>query len=69
MESRFAATEFFNSPSENDKKAVLESGLGPEVLYDGPRFAIPIWWLFRDQTGAYGLRNGSAFLIDRGHGV
>src|SRR5260370_1026690 len=69
MEPRFAATAFFNSLSENDKKAVLESGLGPEILHDGLRFAIPIWWVFQDQAGAYGLRNGSAFLVDLGQGV
>jgi len=69
MTSRFAATEFFNSVSENQKKAILESGLGPEILHDGLRFAMPIWWVFQDQAGAYGLRNGSAFLVDLGHGV
>jgi hypothetical protein len=69
METRFAASGFFNTLSDDHKKAILENGLGPEILHDGLRFAIPIWWVFQDQASTYGLRNGSAFLIDHGHGV
>jgi hypothetical protein len=69
MGSQFSPTEYFNSLSESEKKAVLQNGLGLEILHDGLRFAIPVWWIFQDQSGAYGLRNGSAFLTDLGHGV
>jgi hypothetical protein len=67
MKSRFSATEFFNSVPDDQKKAILESGLGPEILYDGLQFAIPIWWVFVDQDGPH-LQNGTAFLIDHGQG-
>jgi hypothetical protein len=67
--SRFAATDFFNSLPDEQKKAVLESGLGPEILEDGLRFAMPIWWVFQDQNGEANLRSGSASLVDRGSGI
>jgi hypothetical protein len=69
MSAKFAPTSYFNSLTENDKKAVLESSLGQEVLHDGLRFAIPIWWVYQDTTDAFGLRNGSAFLMELGQGV
>jgi hypothetical protein len=64
MKTQFQRNKTFNLLSEDQKKAALESGLGPEVLHDGLRFAIPIWWVFQDQTGALGLRSGSTFLVD-----
>jgi len=67
--SRFAATEFFNSLPDQQKKAVLENSLGPEVLHDGLQFAVPFWWVFLDQNREANLRSGSAFLVDRGQGV
>ncbi len=69
MNAEFAPTSYFNSLTEDEKKAVLESGVGQEVLHDGLRFAIPIWWVYQDTTDAFGLRNGSAFLIELGQGV
>jgi hypothetical protein len=67
--SRFAATEFFNSLPDEQKKAVLENGLGSEILNDGLRFAMPIWWVFLDQNDEVNLRSGSASLVDRGQGI
>ena len=67
--TKFSPTSYFNSLPESVKKTILEGGLGPEILHDGLRFAIPIWWVFRDKTGSFGLRNGSAFLIELGQGV
>lgn len=69
MNAKISPTAYFNSLSESEKKAVLENGLGPEILNDGLRFAIPIWWVFQDQVGAFGLRNGTAFLVELGRGV
>ena len=69
MDTTFSPTAYFNSLSDSEKKAVLENGLGREILHDGLRFAIPIWWVFQDRAGAFGLRNGSAFLIELGQGV
>jgi hypothetical protein len=67
--SRFAAIEFFNALPDEQQKAVLEDSLGREVLHDGLRFAMPIWWVFLDQNREAHLRSGSAFLVDRGQGV
>jgi hypothetical protein len=69
MNSQFSRTAYFNSLSEREKKTVLESGLGPEILHDGLRFAIPIWWVYQDTAGVFGLRNGSAFLVELGQGI
>jgi hypothetical protein len=54
---------------ESEKKATLKAGLGQKILHSGLKFAIPIWWVFQDQAGAFGLRNGTSFLIDLGQGV
>jgi hypothetical protein len=64
-----APTEYFNAMSEEDKKSVLSEGLGINLLHSGLAFAVPLWWVFEDQEKNFKLRNGSAFLIDYGHGV
>jgi hypothetical protein len=69
MDTKFSPTTYFNSLSESEKKSVLENGLGPEILNDGLRFALPIWWIFQGHSDTFGLRNGSAFLIDLGRGI
>jgi hypothetical protein len=54
--AKFSPTSYFNSLPESVKKAILEGGLGPEILHDGLRFAIPIWWVgTRLVRSAYGM--------------
>ena len=66
METRFAASGFFNTLSDDHKKAILENGLGPEILHDGLRFAIPIWWLFQDQAAHTACEMALPFLSTMG---
>jgi hypothetical protein len=58
-------TEQFNALSEEEKKRILSDGLGADILHSGLAFAIPLWWV----GVGIELRNGSAFLVDLGHGV
>ena len=55
--------------SEEEKKRVLSEGFGSRLNHSGLDFAVPLWWVFRDNDNNRGLRNGSAFLVDYGHGV
>ena len=59
----------FNALSEEEKKRVLSDGFGSHLNHSGLNFAVPLWWVFRDNDNNCGLRNGSAFLVDYGHGV
>jgi len=62
-------TECFNTLSDEAKKKTLLNGMGTELLQLGLEFAVPLWWGFETQDGTYGLRNGSAFLVDHDHGI
>ena len=59
----------FNAMSEEDKKQVRCGGFGLDLLHSGLAFAVPLWWLSKDKRHNLGLRNGSAFLVDHGHGI
>src|SRR5258708_2258876 len=69
MSSPLAPNDQFNAMTEEDKKRVLSSGFGLNVMHSGLAFAVPLWWLFEDHGRNLRLRNGSAFLADYGHGV
>jgi hypothetical protein len=69
MSSLLAPNDQFNAMSGEDKKRVLTNGLGLNVLHSGLAFAVPLWWLRDDQGHVLRLRNGSAFLVDYGHGL
>lgn len=62
-------TQCFNALSEEEKKRVLSAGLGVSLLHSGLAFAMPLWWAFKNHDTGIGLRNGSAFLVDFGHGI
>lgn len=62
-------TKCFNALSEEEKKRVLSDGLGASLLHSGLAFAMPLWWAFKNHHTDIGLRNGSAFLVDFGHGI
>src|SRR6266704_3931130 len=62
-------TKCFNALSEEEKKRVLSDGLGVNLLRSGLDFAMPLWWVFKNHDTDTGLRNGSAFLVDFGHGI
>jgi hypothetical protein len=64
-----APNEYFNGMPSDWRKQVLESGFGINLLYSGLEFAVPLWWVSKDQTNAPKLRNGSAFLVNQGHGI
>jgi hypothetical protein len=65
----FAPNDVFNAMSDDRRKQVLSSGFGMDLLRSGLEFAIPLWWVFQDQRNALALRNGSAFLVNRGDGI
>jgi len=65
----FVPNDVFNAMSDDQRKQVLSSGFGMDLLRSGLEFAIPLWWLFQDQRNDLALRNGSAFLVNRGSGV
>lgn len=65
----FAPNDFFNAMSDEQRKQVLSSGFGTDLLRSGLEFAVPLWWLLQDQADALKLRNGSAFLVNRGRGI
>lgn len=69
MSSPLHPTEQFNPLPEEEKKRLFSSGLGLNLLRSGLPFAIPLWWVFENSATGIGLRNGSAFLADLGHGV
>jgi len=69
VSSPLRPNEQFNTLSEEEKKRILSDGLGPPLLNSGLAFAIPLWWVFKNADTGIGLRNGSAFLVDLGHGV
>jgi len=69
VSSPFHPNEQFNALSEEKKKEILSAGLGLGLLHSGLAFAIPLWWVFENAEVGFGLRNGSAFLVDLGHGV
>jgi len=62
-------TEQFNALPEEEKKRLFSAGLGLNLLRSGLPFAIPLWWVSENSATGIGLRNGSAFLADLGHGV
>jgi len=62
-------TKCFNALSEEEKKRVLSDGLGVSLLHNGLAFAMPLWWVFKNHETGIELRNGSAFLVDFGHGI
>jgi hypothetical protein len=64
-----APNEYFNAMSNDWRKQVLLSGFGMNLLHSGLEFAVPLWWVSKDQTNAPKLRNGSAFLVNQGHGI
>lgn len=55
--------------SDERRKQALLSGFGRNLLHSGLEFAVPFWWVFDDRTNGLTLRNGSAFLVNRGHGI
>jgi hypothetical protein len=65
----FAPNELFNALSDEARKQILSSGFGMDVLLSGLEFAVPLWWVFDDGEAGLILRNGTAFLVDRGHGI
>jgi hypothetical protein len=64
-----APNEYFNGMPCDWRKQVFQSGFGMNLLYSGLQFAVPLWWVSKDQTNALKLRNGSAFLVNQGHGI
>jgi hypothetical protein len=64
MSPTFDANEYFNALSEEDKKRVQSN-----ILHSGLAFAVPLWWVSKDEGGNLDLRNGSAFLVNYGHGI
>ena len=69
MSSPFHPNEQFNALSEEEKKRILSDELGLGLLHSGLAFAIPLWWVSENGEAGFALRNGSAFLVDLGHGV
>jgi hypothetical protein len=65
----FLPNETFNAMSDERRSQVLLSGFGMNLLHSGLEFAVPLWWVGEDQTNGLTLRNGSAFLVNRGHGT
>jgi hypothetical protein len=65
----FMPNQTFNSMSDEQRKQALLSGFGTNLLRSGLEFAVPLWWVFEDQTNGLILRNGSAFLVNRRHGI
>ena len=65
----FAPNDVFNALSEDRRKQVLSSGFGMDILRSGLEFAVPLWWVFQDHRNGLTLRNGSAFLVNRGNGI
>jgi hypothetical protein len=65
----FAPNEYFNALSGERRRQVLSSSFGTNLLYSGLEFAIPLLWVVEDQTNGLKLRNGSAFLVNQGHGT
>jgi hypothetical protein len=55
--------------SGDDKKRALLSGFGLNLCHSGLEFAVPFWWVSKDQQHNLVLRNGSAFLVDYGCGI
>lgn len=54
---------------DEQRRQVLLGHFGMDLLHSGLEFAVPLWWVFEDQTNGLTLRNGSAFLVNRGHGI
>jgi hypothetical protein len=69
MTSPLDVNEYFNALSEKDKKRILASGFGFNLLHSGLAFAVPLWWMYGDQEDNLRLRNGSAFLVNYGRGI
>jgi hypothetical protein len=69
MEKEIISAEWFNSLSEEGKKAVLSEGLGNRLLHEGLSYALPIWWVAAHHQDNLQLRNATAFLVDCGHGI
>jgi hypothetical protein len=69
MSSTLGPNEYFNALSDEGKKRVLSNGFGINLLHSGLAFAVPLWWVSKDQGETLRLRNGSAFLIDYGRGI
>lgn len=65
----FGPNEYFNALSDERRKQVLSSDFGRSLLLSGLEYAVPLWWVFEDHTNGLALRNGSAFLVNRGHGI
>jgi hypothetical protein len=69
MSSPLSANEYFNALSDEDKKRILSGGFGINLLHSGLAFAVPLWWVSKDQGDDLRLRNGSAFLVNYGRGI
>jgi hypothetical protein len=69
MDAEIISAAWFNSLADEQKKAVLADGLGNRLLHEGLDYAVPIWWVSTDQQCNLQLRNGSACLVDCGHGI
>ncbi|MGB7077391.1 MAG: hypothetical protein WBD53_09395 [Xanthobacteraceae bacterium] len=65
----FAPNGYFNALSGERRKQILSSDFGRSLLLSGLEYALPLWWVFKDQTNGLTLRNGSSFLVNRGHGI
>jgi hypothetical protein len=68
-ERKIFADHVFQFALRERKESSPGKRSGSGILHDGRRFAIPLWWVFQDQAGAFGLRNGTAILIELGQGV
>jgi hypothetical protein len=69
MSSTLCPNEYFNALPDEDKKRVLTTGFGMDLLHSGLAFAVPLWWVTKEQEDNLQLRNGSAFLVDYGRGI
>jgi hypothetical protein len=63
------SAEWFNTLPAERKKQVLAEGLGARLLHEGLNYAVPLYWVSLDQQDVAELHNGTAFLIDCGHGT
>ncbi len=61
--------EQFDALSDEEKKNVLSGELGRQINTSGLAFAIPLWWIFRNNDNKWAIRNGSASLVDFGHSI
>jgi len=65
----YAPNDYFNALSDEKRKEILSSDFGRSLLLSGLEYAVPFWWVFEDHTNSLTLRNGSAFLVNCGHGI